>query len=198
MRTLPTAIRDQVRRFFSRDEGTITVEMLLTLPIVLWAYLGTFVFFDAYNAQAVNVRTSYTLGDALSRETGFVTPRYMDSLYELQRFLVQTDENVALRITVVRYELTRDRHRVVWSQVRGPGIAPLQNQDIADFYDRIPRTVNEGQMIMVETWVDYAPAFGVGIEDFTFEDISLTRPRFSGQVCWNSQENGDERTAVCR
>ncbi|SHJ15350.1 TadE/TadG family type IV pilus assembly protein [Wenxinia saemankumensis] len=186
-------------RFLRRSEGTVTVELVMGLPMVVWAMMAGWVYYDSFRTEATNTRAAYTIGDALSRETNFISPVYMNSLSELQGFLLQSDQDRALRVTVVRYEQSRDRHRVVWSQVRGTmsGIQPLQNADIAAHYDRIPITSNAGRMILVESWLDYEPDANVGLDAYTFYNFTATRPRFAGQLCWNSNENGDLATSTC-
>ena len=180
------------------EDGTVTVEMVIMLPFFIWAIASSLVFFDSFRANAVNTRTSYTIGDALSRETAFISPRYMDSLAALQGFLLATDEDRTLRVTVVRYQSNRDRHRVVWSEVRGDGaVGPMTDGEALGYHDRIPVTNGGGRMIVVESWVDHTPAFEVGVGAVDLYDIAVTRPRFAGQLCWNDSEDGDVDTMLC-
>lgn len=186
------------RSLLRREDGTITVEMLLFFPMLVWAFVGTFVFFDAYRSQATNVRSAYTLGDALSRETEYITPKYMDSMAELQTFLNQTDEESSLRITVIKYDANQNEHEVVWSEVRGDDGLMQMDQDVLNgMGESIPIMAHQSRFIVVESWVDYMPGFDMGIEPFTLYNLSVTRPRFAGQLCWNPYEDGDEETAVC-
>lgn len=185
------------RRFRRSEDGSITVEALLILPILMWAYLGTFVFFDGYRAQSINVKAAYTIGDTLSRETGYVTPAYMDSMHLLQQFLVRTIEPVRLRITVYAFDLPNNRYVVRWSQVRGGTITALNTAALAALRPSLPNMANGELAILTETWVGYEPDFSVGIDPFTFRDLVVTRPRFGPQLCWNSLNNGGSSTATC-
>jgi len=185
------------RRFRRDENGSISVEAMLVLPILIWCYLGTFVFFDGYRAQSVNVKASYTIGDMLSRETGFVTPAYMDSLHTLQQFLTNTVEPVRMRITLYAFDGPNDRYVVRWSQVRGGAVAPLTNTTLAALRSALPIQLNGEVAILTESWVGYEPTFQVGIDPFTFYDVVVTRPRFAPQLCWNSVENGVMATATC-
>ena len=186
----------RLKRLLSAEEGTVTIEFLIALPMLVWAILAAWVFYDAYSTRAINTRASYTLGDALSRETNFISPTYMNSLQELQRFLLQTDQSTSLRVTVVRYDGDTDAHKVVWSQTRG-SISPLTNANIASYRPVIPIMPDQGQMIVLESWVDYAPGFEVGLHHFTFHNVTATRPRFAGKLCWNAREDGSLSTATC-
>jgi len=189
-------LRQLATRFHRDDNGSITVEAMLVLPFLIWCYLGTFVFFDAFRSQSINVKAAYTMGDTLSRETGYVTPAYMDSLFSLQQFLVDTIEPVQLRVTVFRYEDSDDSYHVRWSQSRG-GVTALNNTSLMALQDSLPEMTDNDIAILAETWVGYEPVFDVGIQPFTFSDLVVTRPRFASQLCWNSQNNGDHTTSTC-
>jgi hypothetical protein len=191
-----TMLRRLAQRFRRDETGSITVESMLILPILIWCYLGTFVFFDGFRAQSINIKAGYTLGDTLSRETGYVTPEYMDSLFSLQQFLVDTVEPVQLRITVFRYTASDDSYRVRWSQARG-GATALTTAGLGTLRDFLPDMADNDIAILTETWVGYEPAFDVGIQPFTFSDLVVTRPRFASQLCWNSVNDGTLATATC-
>jgi hypothetical protein len=192
-----TAIRPFLRNFLRDDRGSITIEAMLMMPILVWCYLGVFVFFDGYRAQAINEKTSYTLGDTLSRETGYVTPAYVDSLFQLTRVMVQRTTGVRMRISVIRYNQADDSYRVVWTQVRGGAIA-LTNTMLNSMEDAIPELPNNEKIILTETWVDYEPDYEVGMDEFTFYNIVPTDIRFANQLCYNTlNTGGTAATATC-
>jgi hypothetical protein len=185
-----------LRRFFDRETGSISIEAVIMLPALAWCYLGTYVFFDAYRSQSINTKVAYTIGDTLSRETNFITPAFIDGMHELQAFLVDSDHDIALRISVFTYDGDADRYEVIWSEGRG---GPITLDDDALNLNRagVPLMANADVAILVETWVDYVPDYTVGITEFTFRDFVVTRPRFATQLCWNPIEDGDFTTAVC-
>jgi len=189
-------LASRLRWFRRSEEGSISVEAMLVLPILVWAYMGTFVFFDAYRAQSTNIKAGYSIADTISRETGYITPAFMDSLYALQQFLVDTEEQVQMRVTVYNYRLSDDSYRVRWSQTRGGGAA-MTDAVLTVLRPNLPVMPDGEVAILVETRVGYVPAFSVGLADFTFEDLVVTRPRFAGQVCMNTANNGGLATATC-
>jgi hypothetical protein len=143
------------------------------------------------------VKAAYTIGDQLSRETGFVTPVYMASLGELHDFLVQSDTATRLRITAFEYEQSDDTYRVIWSQ--GVGQTPrVTNAIIADVRNHLPVLPDEEIAILTETWLDFSPPSFVGMPNSTFTEVIVTRPRFAAQLCWNPIENGTSLTGVCQ
>ena len=194
--TIRSIILRVVRRFTRSEDGSISVEAMLVFPILLWCYLGTFVFFDAFRSQSTNLKAAYTIGDTLSRETGYVTPIYMDSLFALQKFLVDEDNGIAqLRVSVYRYRASDNTYRVNWSQTRGGAVA-LTDTLLAQLRTNLPRMPNNEIAILVETWVGYHPTYSVGLQDFTFNDLVVTRPRFAAQLCRNTN-TGDATTRTC-
>lgn len=192
----PFTIPAAMRRFMRSEEGSISVEAMLILPILVWCYLGTFVFFDAFRSQSTNLKAAYTIGDTLSRETEYITPSYMDSLSALQTFLVDEDNGMArLRVSVYRFQESDNTYRVNWSRTRGGGLQ-LTDTMLADLRSNLPRMLNAEIAILVETWVGYHPTYSVGLQDFTFTDLVVTRPRFAGQLCANIT-NGTDLTRIC-
>jgi hypothetical protein len=190
------SIRKRLSRFLHDEQGSMVVEGMIMLPILIWCYVGTFVFFDAFRAQSTNVKAAYVIGDTLSRETGYVTPQYMDSMWNLHQFLANGNPGVDLRITVFRFELATNSYRVRWSQGRG-GPPALTNATLAAVRDNLPDMSDMDIAILTETWVNYTPRYEVGLTDFAFENFVVTRPRFAPQLCWNTLNNGGPATAVC-
>lgn len=187
---------DRLRRFMAAETGSITVEFVLVIPLLAWCFLGTYTFFAAYRTQSINVKAAYTIGDQLSRETGFVTPAYIATLGSLHDFLVQSTEATRLRVTAFRYDQNDLTYRVIWSQGSGT-TGRLANTAITDVRHRLPNMPHNEVAILTETWLDFVPADFVGLQDMTFHEAIVTRPRFANQICWNPIENGNALTSVC-
>ncbi len=184
---------------FRRDEtASVTVEAVIMLPLLFWAIVICFVFFDAFRAQSVNVKASYTISDALSRETDYITPEYMGFLYALQGVLTEAPGERRLRVSVIRYDGVNDSYKVVWTQARG-GARDLTDFDLERRRESIPIMANNDTAILSESWVTYYPPFAFsGLGNVTFYDLLTTRPRFAPKLCWNSQnEGGTPDTAIC-
>lgn len=186
-----------VRRLRRSEEGSITVEAICMLPLMIWAFVGMYVFYDAYRAQFVNTKAGYTLGDILSRETDYITPEYMDSLYDLQRFLVDRNEPIRLRLSVISYDADTNSYSVRWSQNRGGG-GVIEDADLPGMLHLIPQMGDGAIAVVVQTSMQYDPIYGAGIDTMDFDDFVVTRPRFAGQLCWNSvNTNPTQATATC-
>lgn len=192
---------DRLRRFLSRfrrdESGSIAVESMLMIPVLVWCYLGTFVFFDAFRMQSKNIKAAYTIADTLSRETGYVTANYLTGLFGLHHVLLDTPEPRGMVVTVFTFRAADNTYRVRWSQARGVGVAALTNATLGNLSAILPEMTDGEVAILVRSRVDYDPDYDVGITDFAFDEYSISRPRFAPQLCWNTVENGGIATAVC-
>ena len=197
-------IRSYNRRLFNnlrkrarRTDGSISVEAMLMLPLLIWCFLGAYVFYDAYRAQFVNGKASYTIGDILSRETDYITPEYLDSIYNLHQVLVGRPTPVRLRVSVITYDEGDDTYSVIWSENRGGG-GTIDDGELAGMLAMIPEMADASRAIVVQTSMEYAPIYSAGVGTMQFDDLIVTRPRFAGQLCWNTvNENPTATTATC-
>lgn len=199
------ALRLRLHEFGKDTSGNMSVETVLIFPMLLWFYLSTFTYFDAYRAQATNIKASYTIADAISRQDNGIGADYMDTMHELMQFLNNSSHNMRIRFTVY----TRDDNDDVllrWSCTRGSGGSFFQphTQGSLRAMDRLlPPSPQPDEMILVETWVDYAPPFSarlfddeaptdgllhedgygnsdgimIGLSPTTFSNVVVTRPR---------------------
>jgi hypothetical protein len=183
---------------FRRDEkGSVAVEFMIVLPLLIWCFAGMHIYFMAYRTQTVNVKAAYTIGDQISRETGYITPAYMDSMFSLHRFLMNTNSPTSIRVTAFEYERDDDTYRVIWSEGRGQPDR-ITDARILDIRDQLPVMPDEEIAILTETWVDFVSDPIAGLGPFTSAEVVVTRPRFAAQSCWNSLNNGTQTTAVCQ
>lgn len=187
-----------LRRFWSDQSGSQSVEAMLMLPIMVWCFLATWVFFDAYRTQAINAKAGYLIGDIVSRESiEEVTPEYVDNMYLLQQELIDARQMPSLRITVARYQEDIDSLIVVWSETRGTG-ADLTDGRLSTMRAAIPEMSDGERVVIVQSTVDYEPVYGAGIARMNFDDFVVTSPRFSAQICFNSVNDTAAQTAATR
>ena len=112
-----TYMRDVFCKFRKDEQGTISVELVLILPVLFWAYLSMFSIFDAYRQHSLNQKASYTLGDVISRETAPIDNNYLSGTREMLAYLTANETtDVALRITSVTYDADTDEYKKFWSK----------------------------------------------------------------------------------
>lgn len=181
-------IKSAFSRFRRDDQGSLTVEAVLILPILGWWYVGSLVFFDAYAAKGVNLKASYTISDLLSRNTtGVVTQGDIKGLSDLFSYLTAGHGyDPQIRVTIVRCAkncpLNNRTLTQEWS-VGTNGLKNLTDADMNGYRDVIPFIPVTDPVIMVETFMSYTPAFDVGLSDASYQNAIITRPRFVSWPC---------------
>lgn len=161
-------------------------------PLLAWLFLATYEYFDGFRAKSLNIKATYTIADALSREVNEpVTPEYMDSLNALYWAMSVHARLEMFRVTAVRYVGATDTYQRVWSQVRGSGL-PLTDANLADMRDTVLPIMYDGEVgILVETRADVVPYFDfVNLAEFDVQNTMILRPRFAPQICWSDSNNG--------
>jgi len=191
-------IKSFIANFRKSQSGGLSVEAVITFPVIFYAFAATFVFFDAFRAQSQAVKAAYTIGDVLSRETNFVSPNYLDSLWEIQEAMTTSFFDSEMRVTIVRWTESDQSYHVVWSETVG-NVVPLNDATLDDHVeDFLPTLSNDKIVIAVENFIEHVPIFEIGLDPFTFHNVVPTRPRFSTtQLCWNDNEDGGEATQTC-
>lgn len=193
-----TRFKSLLRRFRKDDEGTMLIEAVIILPTLLATVLATFVFFEAYRNQAINLKANYTIADAVSRESEYITNTYMINSWTLHKFLTNSNYLTRLRVSVIKYDADNDAHTVVWSRAKGGG-ADYEDVDISqiDLSDEdVPVLPDNEILIVIQTSVDYEPTFSIGLGAFTFTNTTYTRPRWAvGNLCFS--HNGTDGGAIC-
>ncbi|SDN42394.1 hypothetical protein SAMN05216196_101493 [Lutimaribacter pacificus] len=172
-----------LRNFRDDSRGTITVEAVIAAPLVVWMTVACYAFFDGYRQASLNVKAAYTIGDLLSRETNYVTNDYLSSTHELFDLMTRSRSASKLRVTVVRWNESRNRYERDWSKSRG-GVPELTSTQVSNMADRLPVMQNNERLIVVETWARFYPPFKVGIEEQDLYNFVFTRPRFAPQLLW--------------
>lgn len=183
-------ILNRIRRFGRDENGSYSLEAMLLFPIMAWAYIGMFIFFDAYRQQNVNLKASYTISDMLSRETELINMAYLDGMNKVLDYLTYSRFDTYLRVTVVYYDADIDRHILVWSE--GTRNKPSLNQEEVEeqLSPHIPIMADTDTAIVVETWAAYEPIASVGIPPVSFENIVVTSPRFAPQLNFEGYGDG--------
>lgn len=178
-------IKTFLRGFREDTRATVAVEAVVILPMLFWAYMAMFVFFDAYKQVSINQKAAYTIGDMLSRETQAIDNAYLDGIDNMFKFLVRADNTARLRVTVARWDENREKFRRDWSKTRGD-VTPLTSSDVEAMEDVLPVMPDAERIIVVETWSRYNAPFNVGILSQDLHNRVFTRPRFAPKLVWGS------------
>lgn len=194
-----------LQKFKDDDNGSMSIELLIVTPILVWALLSTFVYFDLYRVESNANRAALTLADMFSREETPITPAYLNGARQLLRTLTFEETNPDFRVTVYRYREGANDYRRVWSQNRG-GVGNYRNTDLNKLQaaNRLPVMADGDRAILVQTFVDYDAPFSIGLGPFTAADLQdlrfdtfvVIRPR-PGRLCWDRNPSDDSNTVLC-
>lgn len=176
-----------LRHFIEDTRGTAAVETVIMLPILFWAFLATYVYFDAYKQHSLSVKAAYTIGDLVSRETQGLNDSYISTMHELAGFLNKSGEMPDLRISVAMWDQEDDAYKLDWSEARGSATA-LDEAGINALADKLPVLPDNERIIVVETWTQAKPLFDIGLSAREIYNLSFTSPRFAPQVAWAEED----------
>ncbi|MEM9970215.1 MAG: pilus assembly protein [Pseudomonadota bacterium] len=172
------------------EAGTISVEAILMFPLLLWAYMAMFSFFEGFRENNINLKAAYTVGDLLSRETRVINDEYMGGMRDVFGWLTRTPGEVEIRVTVVAYDEDSDTHRLLWSR-DGDGAPGLTQEGVDSVVTpHVPIMANAATAIVVETWATFEPFMEIGFENTEIYNIVVTSPRFPGHLVYEGLNDG--------
>ncbi|ABD56360.1 TadE/TadG family type IV pilus assembly protein [Jannaschia sp. CCS1] len=170
-----------IQKFLRDTSAAVSLETVIIFPILIWAWIGTFAFFDAYRVYNTSIKATFTIADLISRQqkSERVEEDDLDGMSEMLALMVRGTDGVEMRVTQIQ-RLVSGGYCVNYSYGTGSQ-ARLFNANLPAMQDRIPDMATGEYVVLVESFIDYAPSFNVGLNDLTFENFTLTRPR-NGQV----------------
>lgn len=172
------------RRFRDRSDGSLTVESVFIIPIMMLGLTGFYAFWDVYRTQNMVQKASYAVADMLSREMVPATPAFIDGLEDTLEFLIRDEARI--RVTSIRRISDGPTGTVgldvLWSYSPGNVIQPLTEARLFEVADDIPMMAVGSNMVLFEVQVPYTPVNDM-IEIETLEEMVAMRPRFLPTLC---------------
>lgn len=186
-------IMRRVWRFRAEDSANVTVEFLMLVPILVWGFVSTLQFFDAYRAEMISNKAALTIADMYSRETGYIDGTYLNGTRDLLKYLTLAEDSPDYRVTLFYWRENRSKYWVRWSRNRGSQVN-LTHDTLNDMASQLPLLEDGERAILLETWTDYTPQYGnglgymvgTGLDPIEFKTHIVTSPRFSTTICWNN------------
>lgn len=167
-------------KYLRDTSAAVSFEAVIIFPILTWAWVGTFAFFDAYRVYNTSIKATFTIADLISRQTSTVYGYDIEGMARMLELMIRDTDGVEMRVTQILRD-TGGNYQVDWSHATGTQ-AQLFTNSLVGIEDRLPDMANGERVVLVESFVDYDPAFNVGLNDLTFDNFTLTRPRYAGQV----------------
>lgn len=178
--SLITRIWDTVLEPFRREDGTVTTEAVIVMPLLAAFYCVTFVWFDAFRQKTLVMKASYAVSDVLSRQSQ-VDEVYLNNMRDVLDYMIPSNARPKMRISLIEFnargEGAAQPYRLRWSY--GPdGMGDLTQQDLDFDHDWLPVMGDLDAVVVTETAVSYQPIFRVGLKDQVYRNTFVTRPRF--------------------
>jgi Flp pilus assembly protein TadG len=176
-------LRFEIARFARSENGTVMAEAVLVLPFMLWAYLGLFVYWDAYRTINKVQKATYTVSDMISREMITIPTTYIAGMDALMEQMIDSNKDASIRVSSVTWSKTNNRFEIHWSRVSGTAYTALTTTTLQTYKNSIPKMSDGDYVVIVESTVHYTPAFNVGIGAQDIKNFIVTRPRFVPKIC---------------
>lgn len=173
-------LAERLRQFRSDERGASALEAVIITPVLIWVYVGSFVFFDAFRTYSSSVKATYAVADVISRQNQTVTAFDMEGFADIFETMVRNSGDVRMRMTQIIYDAPTDTLSVDWSYATN-GEARLFTANLNDFVGLLPDMSDSERLVLVESFIPYTTAFDMGVDLVTFRNFTFTRPR-TGQV----------------
>lgn len=95
-------IRHWLRRVVRKEDGSVTVEMLVSVMVINAFLMAFYIWWETYNSHAMVDRVTYTVNDLITRQEGVTINRAMlDGLETTAEFILEPNMNAEIRFTQV-------------------------------------------------------------------------------------------------
>lgn len=199
-------IMTYIKNFAENTKGSVAVEVAIVLPILLWALAAMAIYFDSFRTKSTAEKASFTISDALSRETNAITPDFVTNTRTLFDEMVGLNTPVeiaegeedtlnspevleqasSMRISVITWNEDESEYELEWSKIRGDEFLAYEQANMADLADALPNMADQDTVIVVETHMTYSPALNVGLGDRDISTFVFTRPRYAPQLVFDA------------
>lgn len=169
------------RRFVSDESGSISIEAVLWIPVLLAAWLLMVSAAAAYHAVIGNVNGAHAVGDVVSRQTQVLDAADLDDLNALHRLISQSGTGTDVRITTLRFDAA-DNSFALLGSLAAENAPALSQAEVDALANTLPAVPDGDQLILVETWLDHAPLSALLAETFSFHHMATVRPRLAAQI----------------
>ncbi|UWQ15623.1 pilus assembly protein [Aliiroseovarius sp. M344] len=197
-------LTQKLRSFARVETGTVTVESVIILPVLFFAVMALFTYFDAYRKQSLALKANYAVADFLSRNYRY-DQQTLEGLDELFEYMSKTGESSWVRVTAVECPATntlaqcndevprklefKDDNDRNSNASANSGISGHTEETMRQFLGPvIPKMYVGESLFVVETVAKYKPMFPgrwTGIYSRDFEHVVVTGSREYDDLCYD-------------
>ena len=188
------SIKRLFRKSMRDERGSFSIEAILMFPMLIWAFMAMYVFFEGLRETNINLKATYTVADVLSREDTLITETYLSNMNVIYQWLARSNATPQLRVSVVKWDEATESHELHWSH--GVGVDDLLQEFVDETVTpHVPIMADQTHAIVVETWIDYQPIMDIpimpiGIRDTEIYNIVVTMPRFAPKLDFEGYNDG--------
>jgi hypothetical protein len=180
---------------FLRDEdGLILAEGLIMLPLLIWALVAMFIYWDVFRTINISQKAAYSVADLLSRQRATISSDFAGGLQKVVDFLTPGGYPVKVRVTSLECESTSGDKlcsgsngdlKLLFSFSPESKVTALTEEQIQGWRGTKVPTLTHGESVfVVETSVEFKTQIQtflagllVNVQDHTFGEFIVTRPR---------------------
>lgn len=168
----------ELRRLRRDERGSITIEFLLWVPVLVAWLVFSVPVFNAYLSRNQTAKAAHTLADIVSRKSAWSDDGFVE-LYQLQgKLLTTARQGFDLRVTSVQ-RVGAD-YLVRWSSASG-GLQPLTAETFP--WPDVPAIADLDSLVYTEVVVPWTPFTAVpGLTAHTWRFGIASRPRFVSAI----------------
>lgn len=175
------AKRAGLDNFARKEEGNVSLEAVILMPMVFWVFAAMFTIFQTYQEYSVNQQAAYTIGDMVSRETLPLDGDYLDGVQQLLNYMTAPNNDSSVRVTSLRYDDATKRFYVHWSRARG-ALQAVVDSDVATWTNLLPIMPDGEYIVVTETYTPFTPPFNIGLGQREISNFVFTRARYAPRV----------------
>lgn len=178
-------ITRRLRRFAADGAGAITIEMLASVVILNIFMMSFYLWWQAYNANAVASRMTYTTSDLITRQRGLELDRgFLDGLERTAEFILDPDQDAAIRFTQVTLQAGATpgdppEIRVDWTYSPCDAL-PVAQIGAGFTANDLPMMAVGATMIVTDVSVPFSSAFDL-VPAMVFERRAVSLYRFENR-----------------
>lgn len=188
----------KLRQALRNEDGTVSIEFVITFPLLALWFIGSFVWFDAFRSNSLTAKTAYTLSDMASRmgkeeDEPYATLDELDALFTSHKVLLPPRiDDGWLRVSSICFN--GSSYRVLWSYLGDDTYAAAIADPDDDLEPRLgyltddtipleimPPMSAHDSVILTETFATWTPLVdwvGLGATEKDWRNRLVTRPRY--------------------
>lgn len=187
-----------IRSFLRDDDAAVAIEAVIMTPILAWCFIASFVFFDAFRTYSSSVKATYAVADIISRQDQAYYDSDVQGYADVFRHIMRNPGGTSMRVSLISWlDDLNGGAGGYWVDKSGglDGETQLREADLENIVDRLPILTHREQIILVETFIPYQPAFNLGLDDIEFTNFTVIRPRYAPFSPWT--DGNDPECSSC-